>query len=1078
MIASITFLALLLIYSTAAFAHDDPVKNGWLKENGERLLHDDDPPMLLDSGGPDGGGYFFIDSDDNAMNAPTYRWIDISDSLNRIWLQQDDQLLGPFNIGFPFLYYGQAYTQIYVCSNGWISFSQETPDFLNRSMPTADEPDNIIAAFWDDLVPGTASRAYRRSNNADSCIIAWHHFDHYTGEGDYTFEIILTADGRIVCQYQDVLGVLNSHTIGIENRTGSAGLTYVYNSFRNESGTAIYFGTRPPRYNIHDVLPTTFLSPVSHQGAIGDSIRPVIRLHNAGFYTETFDARVVINHGGRVYDQTRRVSNFRPDSATFAVFPMFHIAEPGSYTLIAITELGTDQRRSNDTIALAYFVYPGIYTTDFEADSGSFFGTNDWQWGSPEHGGPEGAHSGEKVWGTILDGNHSPGPLLSSLFSDTLLLDSAVILTFWHWYETEAMFDGGNVKLSTDDGSNWTILTPQDGYDGILSDVFFNPLGGEPAFYGLSGDWIMETLDLSAYAGQAVLIKFDFGADNSFEASGWYIDDFTVMGAAEFTPGWAAGTVRDLATLQPIADAVVGTVHRADTCDLDGRYLLELLPGISRISAVAPYHNQVSIDTILVVPADTITLDFDLPAPVVQIDPSPLDTFVVQGRQAIFRRQLSNIGNGPLEFELHVENIPQSLMLGGPDQVFTSLNFGDEIFTFDPQIPTGDQTCVGVEFDGRHFWITGRHQIDDIHKLYKFDRNGALIQSYDQNTVSRWGWRDLAWDGRYIYASDENELAVIDPSSGRKIDTLPMPTAIAPPVRALTYDPATDHFWGANFTSDIIEFTRQALVVSSFPNDRHAYGLAWDDASPDGPWLWIFSQDGDPLAQISQFDPRTGTYTGIGFQAIDHNGGLPDLAGGLCFTTEWDSTKAAVFGMVIGRTAQSDSSDIVQGYEIAPYSRWLSISPISGVVQPDGSVDLAFTVDFSDSAFAPEQVHAARISVLNNSSYTPVISLTVGVRSGTDDGDPGLPSAFTLHRNYPNPFNSTTLISFDLPWASNARLDVFDIQGRLVANLFDKSLPAGRHRISWNAGRLPSGIYFYRLSSGDFTAAGRMILLR
>jgi len=88
-----------------------------------------------------------------------------------------------------------------------------------------------------------------------------------------------------------------------------------------------------------------------------------------------------------------------------------------------------------------------------------------------------------------------------------------------------------------------------------------------------------------------------------------------------------------------------------------------------------------------------------------------------------------------------------------------------------------------------------------------------------------------------------------------------------------------------------------------------------------------------------------------------------------------------------------------------------------------------------------------------------------------------------LEQNYPNPFNPSTMISFYLPSDSPVRLEIFDINGRLVRKLADGALPAGAHRRSWdgkNASgeRVSSGVYFYRLTAGAKQLSRKMVLLK
>lgn len=235
----------------------------------------DAPPMVLDSGGPDAYGYYYIDSDDGAFNAPAYNWIDISGYGTDMGVNSDDANVGPFPIGFTFNFYGVDFISFRANSNGWASFSSTVGGFSNQSIPNSAEPNNLLAVFWDDLHPRETGHAYYWSNEVDTCIIAWHDFQRFSGEGDYTFEIILTADGNILYQYQSLTGVLDSHTIGIEDGAGAVGLQYVYNESRDETGTAISFTMEAPDYGYPDVLviaaddASLFLSDLNGYSDIG-----------------------------------------------------------------------------------------------------------------------------------------------------------------------------------------------------------------------------------------------------------------------------------------------------------------------------------------------------------------------------------------------------------------------------------------------------------------------------------------------------------------------------------------------------------------------------------------------------------------------------------------------------------------------------------------------------------------------------------------------------------------------------------------------------------------------------------------
>jgi len=105
--------------------------------------------------------------------------------------------------------------------------------------------------------------------------------------------------------------------------------------------------------------------------------------------------------------------------------------------------------------------------------------------------------------------------------------------------------------------------------------------------------------------------------------------------------------------------------------------------------------------------------------------------------------------------------------------------------------------------------------------------------------------------------------------------------------------------------------------------------------------------------------------------------------------------------------------------------------------------------------------------------------------TGIDDEpvESNIPSRFALHQNHPNPFNAHTTIRFDLPRAADVRLDLYDITGAWVVRLVSERLPAKAHAVSWNGtdgrGRtVASGIYFYRIDTGDQLVTRRLMLVK
>ncbi|NND70902.1 MAG: T9SS type A sorting domain-containing protein [Rhodothermales bacterium] len=180
---------------------------------------------------------------------------------------------------------------------------------------------------------------------------------------------------------------------------------------------------------------------------------------------------------------------------------------------------------------------------DFETDSNGFSSTGDWERGSPGFG-LEFAHSGTTAWGTNPSGTYATTPGVSILELPELNLSdfNEVYLVFWHWHDFEkdgdvtpigssensTLWDGGNVKISQDEGGSWNTVQPVGGYTGQIANGTPNPLSGQVGFGGYSFGWRREIIQLPT--GGPVRVRFEAGTDNlnTEQArffAGWFIDD-------------------------------------------------------------------------------------------------------------------------------------------------------------------------------------------------------------------------------------------------------------------------------------------------------------------------------------------------------------------------------------------------------------------------------------------------------------------------------------------------------------------------------------------------------------------------
>ncbi len=119
-----------------------------------------------------------------------------------------------------------------------------------------------------------------------------------------------------------------------------------------------------------------------------------------------------------------------------------------------------------------------------------------------------------------------------------------------------------------------------------------------------------------------------------------------------------------------------------------------------------------------------------------------------------------------------------------------------------------------------------------------------------------------------------------------------------------------------------------------------------------------------------------------------------------------------------------------------------------------------------------------KVSILRSLPYDSLAfgSDHYGITSVKDISE--TPVVYKLYQNYPNPFNPRTIITYTLPEYSNVKLKVFDLLGNEIATLVDEEQAAGFHKVNFDAGKLSSGVYFYRLQAGSYVETKKMLLIK
>ncbi|NIR95726.1 MAG: T9SS type A sorting domain-containing protein [Gammaproteobacteria bacterium] len=150
--------------------------------------------------------------------------------------------------------------------------------------------------------------------------------------------------------------------------------------------------------------------------------------------------------------------------------------------------------------------------------------------------------------------------------------------------------------------------------------------------------------------------------------------------------------------------------------------------------------------------------------------------------------------------------------------------------------------------------------------------------------------------------------------------------------------------------------------------------------------------------------------------------------------------------------------------------------PEDFAVVPGDSVQ--FTTDIFDDV-SDHGLHsvtaAGEAAVADTRVFTLKFPIITSVESQTDNQ---MPESYALNQNFPNPFNPSTAITFDMAQPGRAVLKIYNLIGQEIVTLIDGNLEAGRHKVDFDASNLSSGIYLYRLSINGFTDMKKMAFIK
>ncbi|MBK6766528.1 MAG: carboxypeptidase regulatory-like domain-containing protein [bacterium] len=487
----------------------------------------------------DANGYSACENND--LDGPTFNWFEIAPAAGgpgtALAITTDDAG-ATVAIPFAFRFYGVNYSSAWVCGNGFASFTTTSTAYSNTILPSATIGAAIVP-LWDDLYPPDGGQiAYYYSGADNALIIEWYSISHYPSGSNNpeTFQIWLydvatnpgpNGDSQIRIQYQtlqDAAGV----TTGIGSATvasqyGFDGTLDVSSQGLENSRVITYGGfTIPELGTISGTVTDGFSAPLP-----GVAVTVVGSLQND-----------VTDANGN-YSLTLQPGTYDLDFAKVGYGPQ-------SRTGISVVDQGIVD------IDVQMFALPIVTFIDEDFESGAPGWTHDAAagWVDNWHISTERASSGTQSYkcGDTGTGNYSSlcdarltSPVMTSLPASASLSFVTQITSELSGLYPDSAYDGGMIELSVD-GGVWTLAVPNPAYTKTFryrsggANPYGGPVAGARCIAGSITTWTSYTLDLSAYEGSNVQLRFRFGSDTGTNQEGWYVDDVVGIGYGDAVP--------------------------------------------------------------------------------------------------------------------------------------------------------------------------------------------------------------------------------------------------------------------------------------------------------------------------------------------------------------------------------------------------------------------------------------------------------------------------------------------------------------------------------------------------------------
>ncbi|MDP8240617.1 MAG: T9SS type A sorting domain-containing protein [Candidatus Hatepunaea meridiana] len=535
------------------------------------------------------------------------------------------------------------------------------------------------------------------------------------------------------------------------------------------------------------------------------------------------------------------------------------------------------------------------------------------------------------------------------------------------------------------------------------------------------------------------------------------------MGALPFLQGETLqGYVYDAADDSPLEGALVTSTFGIDaTTNEEGfwRFIRTHASDFDLTISMEGYNDSTLTD-LEFGDEDTLEIIVSLLHPEFSVSPDEISEYLLPNRSTETTITISNHGNGPLTWT--IKSGSRGVADADPWTLRESIFVGGI---------ANDSRIEGVIFADDHYYVSGanrRGREDGPNMIWVLNREGELVDNYEQCGNSNYGFRDLAWDGELIWGSGERNIYAFT-TDGEVVDTIYGSFSTH---QALAWDSDRNILWASGITSQYIAgFDREGNEIDRIPRSGlRTYGLAYWGDDPDGYPLYVFHSpyNGRQVVHKIRLDGDNSDTMFVA-ELTPEDDGTPN---GAFITRQYD-----ISSWVMMSIANNGSDDRIDVWCLTNEVSWLQLGTDEGTTNAGDDRNIIINVNAVD---LEADDYEGEILIQHNAageSFT--IDVTLRVRPYKVDYEKLLtPSEFCISNIYPNPFNSTTKLTYTIPQPANVTLRLFDVLGREVTTLVNEQHKAGRYTAVISGEQLTTGVYIARLEANGVVSLKKLVVVK